>query len=296
MSKRVGGIDWVQLSRTGVDPIVCPNYVKKFKNEDIEEAIKLEVGADELDIVYVPLDFCCLPMWPMEESQMTNAFEAIFVICVHCGKVCRSGAQVCMQFFIPHRIKKGKTNKWSWLPRIRCQRCTIETKQRRNLVLMPYVIYTHKLLSLVLDQFISKVNKVVQTTSFCHMCDRPLSSKSHRLCKSAKCRQMHRLMRSIQKECNPFDDGSNYGLFQLLDFLQMIGQERMDVNKALCNVEMCHRYTSGCRRKGNRHVLCTRCHRVAYCSKKCRTKDKKHICYSDWNRVFHSENIVVMKD
>ena len=290
MKKRVNGIEWIQSNDT-----FCPHYIERYKNVDIEECIKQEISSDRLDIVYIPLDFCCVPMWPAEESQAKSAYESIFAVCIECDRVCRGGAQLCMEFFIPHNVLKRGKNKWSWLPRVRCSFCS--RKYMGDLVLMPCVIYTHKLISQELDKQIRKVNIMLQENNYCKMCDRELP-KSKTLCDAKDCRDGYKLLKEIKKDYTE-NVNSSPGLFQLLDLFQLLVRKGIDINRALCQTDMCTRYTRGCRRKGNKNVLCGTCHRVSYCSKRCRTKDRKcgdHVCKKYWGEVMKTENIIIVKD
>ena len=290
MKKRVNGIEWVQSNDT-----ICPHYIEKFKNKDIEECIKKEVSSNRLDIVYIPLDFCCVPMWPAEESQVKGAYESIFAVCIECDKICRGGAQLCMQFFIPHNVMKRGNNKWSWLPRVRCSFCS--RKYMGDLVLMPYVIYTHRLISRELDTQIRQVNIRLKRNNYCRMCDKEIP-KPNELCNSSDCKYGYTLLKKIDEGYAENTDSSP-GLFQLLDLFQLLAKQGADINRALCQTDMCNRYTRGCRRAGNKNVMCNTCHRVSYCSKKCRTKDRKcgdHVCKKFWSDVFKIENIIIVND
>lgn len=298
MKRRAGGIEWIQLNKTVLaDCISCPTYVSKYKNRDVELLLEKDLNSTRLDIVYIPLGFCCLPMWPLHEYQMKSAYESIFANCIECDNVCRNGAQLCMQFFISHNITKHGNNKWSWLPRLRCKKC-IPGNDLSGLVFLPYVIQAHKLITSDLDEHIRNVNIKISKKQLCRMCDKPLSNANSRLCKSEECRNYLEFFEKINKENNIQVNGTT-GLFQLLELFRLLKSERVDINKSLCNYDLCNGYTKGCTRPGNPNILCTRCHRVSYCSKKCRRKDfntNTHKCFTDWDKTFSIKNIVIIKD
>lgn len=284
----------------------CPDYKVPWDAKSIEDEMNTILPFDKLFIAYLPLDFYTMPLWPSNRDQWTGPFDGIFYFCVQCHNPCDCGAQLCMEFFMPSEMEEHEHNKypWSWLPRLRCRNCILDSDntELRNLAYFPHAIYMEEVIGAEINKalttFASTRKKATSKyKSICKVCDKPIKKKNHKWC-SPLCHQYYLF---IQKLNNPPLQGGTTGLFQLMELFDMFKRFDTDINAALCFTDICARYKVSikpCRREGNQYIKCKKCHRVAFCSKRCRNINEHstgHKCTVSWDKVFDTPIIILQE-
>lgn len=327
-------VDWCRY--TAEMQLIEPDYEVPFSAASIEEAMQETLSTRDLFIAYLPLDFYTMPLWPKKRKQWTTAYEGIFYYCVDCKKPCNCGAQVCMEFFLPALMDPSNhisynddddMYPWSWLPRLRCLRCVTLAgdADMRSLTYFPHPIFLEKIIGAEISKALTQLNssRLKQKNDrekhkSCQVCDRPmLKTKSRRKKKSRKkagkdpfigllycseeCKQHYDFMRHMVDESKVTIDRGTTGLFQLFELFDTFKECQIDINKAMSWTSVCNRHRvhlKPCKKPGNEHLICNGCHRVVYCSKRCRNIDARgnaHICKRNWDQVFENQ-IVILQD
>ena len=305
---RVSVVEWCRY--TEEDRLVCPNYDIPFSAASIEEAMKVTLATEQLFVAYLPLDFYTMPTWPKESAQWQTPYEGIFYYCVECKKPCTYGAQVCMEFFLPSLMDAVYEEKnmysWSWLPRLRCHQCVIEAGEAdiRAFSYFPQPIIMENILGTTISNAMKRVaknrkKKPPHYQKICVMCEAPLkNSTTGKFC-SHVCVEYYNFMMTLKpKKKDPLlsSEGTT-GLFQLLELFDTFKKCKIDVNGLLCWPQVCNRYKAKvkpCFNAGNVKLRCERCHKIVYCSKKCRSLDT-HICKQKWNDVFNTRIVILQE-
>lgn len=297
------GVDWCRYTEEA--QLVHPDYEIPFDAASIEEAMKVTLATDQLFVAYLPLDFYTMPTWPKERKQWKTPYEGLFYYCVDCKKPCTYGAQLCMEFFLPSLMdavyEEMDMYSWSWLPRLRCHQCVIRAGEAdiRAFSYFPQPIMMENILGRTISSAMKRVaknrkKKKTPHKRICVMCEAPV--KNGRLC-SHVCKEYYDFMLTLApKNRDPSSEGTT-GLFQLLELFDTFKKCNIDVNGLLCWPQVCNRYKATvkpCFNTGNVKLRCERCHKIVYCSKKCRSLDS-HICKKKWSDVFNT-CIVILQE
>lgn len=299
-------IDWTRFTE---NVILSPPYPPPFDSSSINDAMKDILGTHNMFIAYIMLDFYTMPMWPTTQDQWHTPFEGLFYYCVHCNAPCNSGSQICMEFFLP--AESDATTRgidtdmatWSWVPRIKCHMCVSESTNlnMRTLTYFPCANFLDDVIGSQITKILNTVaeNKV-NTTTTCCMCDKPMHGKKKKkknsFC-SSTCKEYHTFMQTI--DCVPARGTT--GLLQLMELFSLFKRNGMDINGAMCWNSVCNRYKvplSPCRSRGNKHLRCGECHRVVYCSKRCKKLDMRpngHKCHTAWNNMFTTQLTILQE-
>lgn len=285
--------------------IFFPSYKLPFERADFEEEIKQKFKCDDLCYGYVPLGFYTVPMWPYEREDCKSVYDTLFVQCVECDRRCVGPCQLCLQFIFPRVINLDRSYQWTWIPRVRCSGCThgAGVEKLEELVYFPLAIRFHAIVAKLMDisnAAFALCNKKV--ARHCFVCEAPISKTQHKrskkefkvpLCRLPQCAQSHALAKEISPAYVQVDPVIP-GLFRMFDIIDVFRENTLDVNGAL-QLQTCDH----CKRRGKPSIKCNQCHRVTFCSVRCKKiQSRKHAkhCNFHWESTFDRANVVIQKE
>lgn len=246
------GTPWQRFSRAF--GILEPSYKVKYSGNDLNKELMKQQKKDVL-FACLPLPFYSFPMWPYSAEHAKSAWSYTYYYCAICNNIVANKTDqeiycVCLQFIV-------SLESLVWLPRLLCYNCSKE-EAKLGLSYYPLILSSRQqlldLLSPVLKHFDDRLDKTK-----CIVCCKEIKKKTNvSICDDEDCIKGNQLFK-INSVIAPKE--------RLMNLLEFLEEEKVDINKTL-RWKVCHALK--CTNTSKDALQCKNCHRVSYCSAKCK--------------------------
>lgn len=263
-----------EWQRYQLDHVVAPNYIVPYSGLEVSATLfdQYDVYGD-LSVVNVWLPFHSTPVWPFDWDYDRDSPDCLLFYYCGGGNGCtkpvahkhRLAYRLVLQMTVGTFVSTGRSY-LGWVPRLLCADCA---PLDGDTSAFPIVLNARQCISGILDTVLNSFNDKVSRRK-CYICEVRLKNRATEgtipFCGSKEC-MIGLKMIGRERVVKTMYEPPAYQ--RLLNTVHHLKNCRLDVVSCM-RWNICHNIKGNCLKCGNSTLECGTCHRVVYCSKKCK--------------------------